>query len=241
LLILITIGYFILSINLFLPISFFIFIVYYYSLFLSFGGIKDRNIIGIALKLIKLNLYLGDKISMISIYPIVNKKDEEEDYILSEISFYFGPALLDRFGSLLLLNTWKDFIESDIGYIDTKAHTISKRLFEYTFSFYIEDLDKIKKFILEMRDRLEKEKSFEDIFVKLTYISDEKANHFVNIQNVMVIVKIDAGRKNFKNTMLQINHIAFDIGDKLNLQILNSYHKIFGAENKISMISKKVI
>jgi len=217
-------GYFILL----LPVILLILMAYYDLglLFIITIGLLlvnfDSNIIGIALELIELNLYVGDKISVYTAYD-----NEEEDYFLEQIDL-FKPTL-NRGDLTVVYSSWGQFLQYSIGYLDTKAHSsISKRIFQNTFYFYFEDLSKINKvneFIVEMRDRLKKEKSFEKVFVDFSYAKDEEVSSCVNIPKITVTVNINAGRENFFDAASQTNSMALDIGNKLNLKF-SSKHKI---------------
>jgi len=217
-------GYFILL----LPVILLILMAYYDLglLFIITIGLLlvnfDSNIIGIALELIELNLYVGDKISVYTAYD-----NEEEDYFLEQIDL-FKPTL-NRGDLTVVYSSWGQFLQYSIGYLDTKAHSsISKRIFQNTFYFYFEDLSKINKvneFIVEMRDGLKKEKSFEKVFVDFSYAKDEEVSSCVNIQKITVTVNINAGRENFFDAASQTNSMALDIGNKLNLKFC-SKHKI---------------
>jgi len=224
-------GYFILL----LPVILLILMAYYDLglLFIITIGLLlvnfDSNIIGIALELIELNLYVGDKISVYTAYD-----NEEEDYFLEQIDL-FKPTL-NRGDLILVYSSWAQFLQYSIGYLDTKAHSsVSKRVFQRTFYFYFEDLSKIIKmneFIIEMEDRLKKEKSFEKVWVEdaknCIYCAKDKEeiDSFVNIQKVVVSLNINAGRENWDYASFQTSIIAIDIVNKLNLNFFGSKHKI---------------
>ncbi len=220
-----TFGYFSLVIGVFL-VSLLIFVDYdddnifffielfmiVYFLIIPFQG----NFIIVALKLIELDLYVGDTIST---YYSKNR-DNEEDGVLIEITFW-GPVLSTSKGAEY--SKWGSFVHRNVGYVNTKTHAPSKRIVEQIFIFDIKDMDKIKRFMEKLQKRLEKENSLKDVSVKFFY-EDDKSYDYVNSVGLKVvgvgvkaIAYVDAGRENFYNARIKINGIALDTRQALEL------------------------
>ena len=164
-------GYFILGLGVFLVVGLLVLIHYGYYNFLFFAGlvmvvfsliIPFNRIFFTILKLIELDLYVGDTIST---YYSKNREDEEDAVL---IKIQFGGPVLD-IGDGVKISNWANFIYSNVGYVDTKAHVPSKRRVEKNFTFHLKEMDKIKEFIVEMQESLEKEDTFQNVSVDFFY------------------------------------------------------------------------
>jgi len=182
-----------------------------FLLFIFFNLLGDP--IGIASALIRLNLYVGDKIAIYSEED--EYREEVEEYFISRIGLF--RVELNR-GDIVENVSWTTFLFDpikfpySIEFLDTKAHPnapLPKRTLRETFYLKAEsseDIKKLQPFMEELQKELKKEKLLSNVYVGFVH-SGKNLSPLVRRRLIEVKADVEIGRENFYQAKTAINEI----------------------------------